>query len=65
MICIVAPGNTGRRTVIGGSVRRPAGYVDSMRERLVSLMEVEGLEYGDRTHAYHSPLGQELANWAA
>ena len=39
-------------------------YLDSMRERLVSLMEAEGLEYGDRTHTYNSRLGQELAKWA-
>ena len=39
-------------------------YVDSMRRRLVSLMEAEGLEYGDRTHTYNSRLGQELAKWA-
>ena len=39
-------------------------HVDSMRQRLVSLMEAEGLEYGDRTHTYNSRLGQELAKWA-
>lgn len=39
-------------------------YLHSMRERLVSLMEAEGLEYGDRTHTYNSRLGQELAKWA-
>ena len=39
-------------------------YLDSMRQRLVSLMEAEGLEYGDRTHTYNSRLGQELAKWA-
>ncbi|MCH7682331.1 MAG: hypothetical protein IIB35_01290 [Gemmatimonadetes bacterium] len=39
-------------------------YLDSMRERLMSLMEAEGLEYGDRTHTYNSRLGQELAKWA-
>ena len=39
-------------------------HVDSMRQRLVSLMEAEGLEYGDRSHTYNSRLGQELAKWA-
>ncbi len=39
-------------------------YLDSMQQRLVSLMEAEGLEYGDRTHTYNSRLGQELAKWA-
>ena len=39
-------------------------HVDSMRQRLVSLMEAEGLPYGDRTHTYNSRLGQELAKWA-
>ena len=39
-------------------------HVDSMRQRLVSLMEEEGLPYGDRTHTYNSRLGQELAKWA-
>jgi len=39
-------------------------YLDSMRQRLESLMEAEGLEYGDRTHTYNSRLGQELAKWA-
>ncbi len=39
-------------------------YLDSMRQRLVSLMEAEGLEYGDRTHTYNSRLCQELAKWA-
>ena len=39
-------------------------HVDSMRQRLASLMEAEGLPYGDRTHTYNSRLGQELAKWA-
>ena len=39
-------------------------HVDSMRQRLVPLMEAEGLPYGDRTHTYNSRLGQELAKWA-
>ena len=34
-----------------------------MRERLVALMDQEGLEYGDRTHTYNSRLAQELAVW--
>ncbi len=38
--------------------------VDSMCQRLVSLMEAEGFPYGDRTHTYNSRLAQELAKWA-
>lgn len=35
-----------------------------MRQRLESLMEQEGLPYGERTRTYNSRLAQELAVWA-
>ncbi len=39
-------------------------YVDGTQRRLTSLMEAEGLPYGNRTHTYNSRLAQELAKWA-
>ncbi|MCC6474453.1 MAG: DsbA family protein [Burkholderiales bacterium] len=33
--------------------------------RMKSLMDAEGLPYGDRSHTYNSRLAQELGAWAA
>lgn len=38
--------------------------LDTMKQRLVELMEQEGLPYGDRTHTYNSLRAQELGKWA-
>jgi predicted DsbA family dithiol-disulfide isomerase len=38
--------------------------LEAAQERLVALMEEQGLPYGRRTHTYNSRLGQELAKWA-
>ena len=35
-----------------------------MKQRMSSLMSVEGLPYGNRTHTYNSRLAQELAKYA-
>ncbi len=34
------------------------------QERMMGLMEAEGLPYGERTHTYNSRLAQELGKWA-
>ena len=38
--------------------------VDAMYSRMKSLMDVEGLPYGRRSHTYNSRLAQELGTWA-
>lgn len=35
-----------------------------MYQRMKTLMDAEGLEYGKRTHTYNSRLAQELGKWA-
>jgi len=39
--------------------------VDAMYSRMKSLMDAEGLPYGQRSHTYNSRLSQELGKWAA
>ena len=36
----------------------------AMYARMKGLMDIEGLEYGQRTHTYNSRLAQELGKWA-
>ncbi len=38
--------------------------VDAMYSRMKSLMDAEGLPYGQRSHTYNSRLAQELGTWA-
>ncbi len=38
--------------------------VDAMYNRMKSLMDAEGLPYGQRSHTYNSRLAQELGTWA-
>jgi predicted DsbA family dithiol-disulfide isomerase len=37
---------------------------EAMYLRMKTLMDVEGLPYGRRTHTYNSRLAQELGSWA-
>ncbi len=45
-----------------GSAEDPARK--ARQARMKSLMDAEGLPYGERTHTYNSRLAQELAKWA-
>jgi predicted DsbA family dithiol-disulfide isomerase len=38
--------------------------LEAMYTRMKALMDVEGLQYGRRTHTFNSRLAQELAKWA-
>ena len=38
--------------------------MDAMYNRMKSLMDAEGLPYGQRSHTYNSRLAQELGTWA-
>ena len=38
--------------------------IPAAQQRMIGLMEQEGLPYGTRTHTYNSRLAQELAAWA-
>jgi len=38
--------------------------LDAMFARMKSLMDDEGLDYGQRTHTYNSRFAQELGKWA-
>ena len=40
------------------------GDPKAMFEHMKSLMDAEGLPYGQRTHTYNSRLAQELGKWA-
>ncbi len=48
--------------LFGGSAEDPARK--ARQARMKSLMDAEGLPYGERTHTYNSRLAQELAKWA-
>jgi len=48
--------------LFGGNAEDPARK--ARQERMKSLMDAEGLPYGERTHSYNSRLAQELAKWA-
>ncbi len=48
--------------LFGGSADDPARK--ARQARMKSLMDAEGLPYGERTHTYNSRLAQELAKWA-
>ncbi len=37
---------------------------DAVHQRMKTLMDDEGLPYGQRTHSYNSRLAQELGKWA-
>jgi predicted DsbA family dithiol-disulfide isomerase len=37
---------------------------EAMYQRMKTLMDIEGLPYGKRTHSYNSRLAQELGKWA-
>ena len=44
--------------------RADAATRKARQERMMGLMQAEGLPYGDRTHTYNSRLAQELGKWA-
>ena len=43
---------------------RPREQIDAFRQQMKSLMDAEGLPYGDRTMTWNSRLAQELGAWA-